>query len=106
VQEAEGLRDRLSQEGQQVTDLDAILDEMRDWEFDGTPRGIDELRDQVIEGLKLYEYALRRLADADNGPRPALADSDEVPEGYRNAVEEYFRQLGRDTGSGGRQQRR
>ena len=74
---------------------------MREWEFDGTPRGIDALRDQVIEDLKLFEYTLRRLADADNGPRPALADSDEVPEGYRKQVEEYFRALSRGTGSGG-----
>jgi hypothetical protein len=104
VEEAEDLRNRLAEEGQQVTDLDAILDAMREWQFDGTPRGIDELRDDVIEGLKLYEYALRRLAEADGGSRPALTDSDEVPEGYRKLVEEYFRALGRaQGGSGGRQ---
>jgi len=77
---------------------------MRQWEFDGTPRGINELRDQVIEDLKLFEYALRRMADANNGQRPALADSDEVPEGYRKAVDEYFRALSR--GPGGQQQPR
>jgi hypothetical protein len=74
---------------------------MRQWQFDGTPRGIDELRDQVIQGLKLYEYTLRRLAGADGGSRPALADSDEVPEGYRKQVEEYFRALSRRQASGG-----
>ncbi len=103
VDQAEALRDRLAEEGQQVTDLDEILDEMRDWQFDGTPRGIDALRDQVIEDLKLFEYALRRLVESDGRPRPALADSDEVPEGYRKQVEEYFRALSR---SGGQQQRR
>jgi hypothetical protein len=29
---------------------------------------------------------------------PSLADSDEVPEGYRKLVEEYFRALGRSYG--------
>jgi hypothetical protein len=104
VDQAEGLRDRLAEEGQQVTDLDEILAEMRDWEFDGTPRGIDDLRDQVIEDLKLFEYALRRLVDGDARPRPALADSDEVPEGYRKQVDEYFRALSRR--SGGQQRQR
>jgi len=106
LDEADTLRDRLAEEGQQVTDLDTILDEMRDWEFDGTPRGIDELRDQVIESLKLYEYTLRRLAEAGSGLRPALADSDEVPEGYRKQVEEYFRTLSRSSSSGGGQRQR
>ena len=103
LQDAQDLRDRLAQEGAQVTDLDEILGEMRDWQFDGTPRGIDELRDQVIENLKLFEYALRRLADGSAGKMPSLADADEVPEGYRKLVEEYFRALSRS--SGGQQQR-
>ena len=98
VNQAEALRDRLAEEGQQVTDLDEILAEMRNWQFDGTPRGIDELRHQVIDDLKLFEYTLRRLVNAELRPWPALADSDEVPEGYRKQVEEYFRALSRASG--------
>ena len=76
---------------------------MRNWEFDGTPRGIDELRDQVIDDLKVFEYTLRRLVDTELRPQPALTDSDEVPSGYRKQVEEYFRALSRSSGRPGRQ---
>ena len=103
IDQAEALRERLANENQQVTDLDEILNEMRDWEFDGTPRGIDELRHQVIDDLKVFEYTLRRLVDAELSPRPALADSDEVPSGYRKQVEEYFRALSRGSANPGRQ---
>jgi hypothetical protein len=101
--DVEELRDRLAEDNQQVTDLDEILEAMRDLEFDGTPRGIEELRGQIIEELKMFEYYLRRLADADSGRRPTLADSDEVPESYRQMVEEYFRALARSGDSGGQQ---
>ncbi len=103
IDQAEALRERLANEDQQVTDLDEILNEMRDWEFDGTPRGIDELRHRVIDDLKVFEYTLRRLVDAELRPRPALADSDEVPSGYRKQVEEYFRALSRGSGNPDRQ---
>lgn len=100
LSDIEDLRDRLAGDGQQVTDLDSILEAMRELEIDGTPLGIDELQAQVIEDLKMFEYYLRRLADAESGRRPSLADSDEVPESYRRMVEEYFRALARGGGSG------
>ena len=50
----------------------------------------------------MFEYYLRRLADTGSGRRPSLADSDEVPESYRQMVEEYFRALARG-GDGGQQ---
>ena len=73
---------------------------MRELQIDGTPRGIEELQAQIIEDLKMFEYYLRRLADAESGRRPFLADSDEVPESYRQMVEEYFRALARGGDSG------
>jgi len=102
LSDIEELRDRLAEDGQQVTDLDSILEAMRDLEIDGTPLGIEELQAQIIEDLKMFEYYLRRIADAESGRRPSLADSDEVPESYRQMVEEYFRALARG-GDGGRQ---
>ncbi|MFQ5742087.1 MAG: hypothetical protein ACE5HV_00715 [Acidobacteriota bacterium] len=98
VGDLEALREQLAQEGQQVSDLDAILAAMRDLRLDGTPRGIDELRSKVTEDLKLFEYFLRRLADRISGKRPYLSTSDQVPDGYRKLVEEYYRALARDPG--------
>lgn len=99
LREARELRDRLADDGYQVTDLDAVINSMSSLALDGTPRGIEELRASVIEDLKLFEYALRRLADPETARRPSLADSDEVPERYRELVEEYFRSLSRDAGT-------
>ncbi len=105
LSEAEELRDALAQEGVQVTDLDDVIAAMRDFdeEFTGTTRGLDELRDDVIDGLKLFEFWLRRVTDASSGERPQLAGSDRVPEGYRDLVEEYFRSLARDSEETGEQ---
>ncbi|NKB88404.1 MAG: DUF4175 family protein [Acidobacteria bacterium] len=98
LSDAEELRDALAEEGIQVTDLDEVIASMRDYQadFDGTARGIDQLRDDVIDGLKLFEFWLRRVADAASDERPQLAGSDRVPEGYRDLVEEYFRALARE----------
>jgi hypothetical protein len=98
IRDAERLRETLGEEGVQVTDLDRVLVAMRDFEgeFEGTARGLDELRGEVIDGLKLFEFWLRRVTDAATGRRPQLSSSDAVPEGYRELVEEYFRSLARE----------
>jgi len=88
-----------------VSDLDNVIAAMRelDEDFTGTTRGLDELRDEVIDGLKLFEFWLRRVTDASNEQRPQLAGSDRVPEGYRDMVEEYFRSLARESEETGEQ---
>ncbi|HJO05356.1 MAG TPA: hypothetical protein QGG47_15430 [Acidobacteriota bacterium] len=98
VADAEELLDRLGTDGLQTTDLDAVVGAMRDFEeqFQGTARGLDELSGDVIDGLKLFEFWLRRVSQAETGARPQLAGSDRVPEEYRSLVEEYFRALGQE----------
>ena len=98
VADAEELLDRLGADGMQTTDLDAVVEAMRDFEeqFQGTTRGLNELSDDVIDGLKLFEFWLRRVSQAEAGVRPQLAGSDRVPEEYRSLVEEYFRALSRE----------
>lgn len=100
IDDAERLREALGAEGVQTTDLDGVIAAMRDFDegFDGTTRGLDELRGDVIDGLKLFEFWLRRVTDATSGQRPQLSSSDAVPEGYRALVEEYFRALAREEG--------
>ena len=98
VADAEELRDRLGADGLQTTDLDTVVGAMRDFEeqFQGTTRGLDELSGDVIDGLKLFEFWLRRVSQAEAGVRPQLAGSDRVPEEYRSLVEEYFRALAQE----------
>ena len=95
----ERLREQLAQEGIQTTDLDNVLGGMRDWneDFDATERGLDALRGDVIDGLKQFEFWLRRVTDATGGQRPQLARTGEVPEAYHALVEEYFRALSRES---------
>jgi hypothetical protein len=68
---------------------------MRELEQQRTFRDMEELRalqEAVIEGLKEFEYAIRRQFQSDEA-RPVLAGGDDVPSGYRQLVEEYFRNL-------------
>lgn len=97
VADAERLRAALDEQGVQVTDLDQVIGAMRDFDEDfvGTTRGLDALREDVIDNLKLFEFWLRRVTDQAAGTAPQLGGSDRVPEGYRDLVEEYFRELAR-----------
>ena len=52
-------------------------------------------RRQVAEGLKRFEFTLRRKVEDSQGDQPALTATDEVPRGYRDLVAEYDRSLSR-----------
>ncbi len=47
----------------------------------------------MIEGLRQFEYRLWRDIEGEGGERLFLAGSDEVPPGYRELVEEYYKNL-------------
>jgi hypothetical protein len=51
----------------------------------------------VIDGLKSFEFSLRRELDG-NREKPQLGSGGDVPAEFRKFVEEYYRSL-----SGGRQ---
>jgi hypothetical protein len=53
------------------------------------------LRQEVVEGLKAYEFALRRANGDDAGSRVLLERSGEVPPAFKALVEEYYRSLSR-----------
>ncbi len=57
-----------------------------------TSAELARLQAAVTEGLKRFEFDLRRQIAAD-GAAVALSGSDEVPEAYRKLVEEYTRSL-------------
>ncbi len=56
---------------------------------------IAELQSFILEELKRFEYRLRREVDSEN-EELFLASSDEVPAGFRELIEEYYRALSRD----------
>ncbi len=103
--EAERLREELAQEGMDTDDLDAIIARLRQLERErpyGDPRGLAELQAQIIQDLKEFEYALRRELGGGDSRRLLLTGSDEVPPGYRELVEEYYKSLA-EQGSENRQ---
>ena len=92
----EALRADLRRERMDTTDLDQLLRQMGDLTLLGLnkdPLALESLRRDVVEGLRQFEYRLwRELRGADT-ERVYLGNSDQVPPGYRELVDEYFRKL-------------
>ncbi|HXV86739.1 MAG TPA: hypothetical protein VD793_08580, partial [Gemmatimonadales bacterium] len=96
IADARELRRLLSAEGVDVRDLDGYIGRLR--ELDGRsswgdPEAQRTLELEVIQGLKEFEFALRRQIEGGDQQRLFLSGSDEVPEGYRRLVERYYRAL-------------
>ena len=96
------LRDELRQEGVDVGELEEAIAGLRDFQRElGEPLGLDRLELEVIQGLKDFEFNLRKeLLGGAAAERLYLAGSDDVPEGYRELVEQYYRELSRRGGGG------
>ena len=78
-----------------VGDLAGIIQAMRNLDDPRAYESAEEiarLQSFVIEELKRFEYRLRREVDGDREDL-FLASSDEVPDGFRDLIEEYFRAL-------------
>ena len=50
------------------------------------------LQEQVSEGLKRFEFGLRRKVE-DEADRALVSGSDEVPQEFRKLVEQYYKSL-------------
>ncbi len=98
--EAGQLRDELRREGVGTPDLDAAIARLRQLEnrrIYGDPKGLDELQAAIIAGLKEFEYVLSRQIDPTDDRDLLLSGSDEVPDGYRELVEEYYKSLAEES---------
>jgi hypothetical protein len=103
-EQVRGLRDQLREAGRDAGDLQAVLDAMERLEREGiydNPAQVAGLQAAILDLLKQLEFGLRREVEAGGERRATLSGSDEVPEGYRGLVEEYYRALARSGGSGG-----
>jgi hypothetical protein len=95
---AESLRRELTQAGSDARDLDAVLRDLRSLNNSDRnfvdPRSLQALHAAALDRLKQFEFGLRREAEGGNQPL-SLSASDEVPAGFRTAIEEYYRSLAR-----------
>ena len=79
----------------EVGDLSEIIQAMRALDDPRAYQDVEELarlQSFVLEELKRFEYRLRREVDSDSDEL-FLAGSDEVPSGFRDLIEEYFKSL-------------
>jgi hypothetical protein len=97
------VRDQLRRAGRPVEELQAVLDAMNRLEREGiwdNPAQVAGLNEEVLEMLKRLEFDLRREVEGEAERRATLTGSDEVPPGYRELVEEYYKALAREGGGG------
>jgi hypothetical protein len=101
LDEAGQLREQLAREGFDVTDLDQVimdLSRLDDERVYDTPKELAQLQAAIVDGVKQFEYRLRRELAGDAEDRLLLGGSREVPEGFRKYVEEYYKTLSRREG--------
>jgi hypothetical protein len=94
--DAEALRRQLQQAGVNPRDLDEVLRDLKAFDNDRIyvdPRGLEALQAAAIDKLKKFEFSLRRKAEEGGNDSLSLSGSDQVPEGFRQAIEEYYRSL-------------
>ena len=99
--QAETLRDRLRDAGaplESLDSLDGVIDRFQRLEalgIYGEPRALAELQRELIESLRELDFDIRRHFAAESLDGPMVVGSGEVPAGYQDLVEEYFRSLAR-----------
>jgi hypothetical protein len=102
--QARDLQERLEVSGREASDLEDAIEAMEalgDPEVYGDLPQIASLQEQIRESLRRLEFSLRREVEGEDRGRAALGGSDEVPAGFRELVEEYFRNLARGGRGGG-----
>jgi hypothetical protein len=93
--DAQALRQQLQAAGINPADLEEAMRGLRAGGSESAysdPRGLEKLQAAALERLKQVDFNLRRKLDAGNESL-ALSGSDEVPAGFRTAIEEYYRLL-------------
>ncbi|HEY6413617.1 MAG TPA: hypothetical protein VIX42_08015, partial [Edaphobacter sp.] len=74
-----------------VTEMQ-LLDPSR---FPGNPAMVEQLHAQVLNDVDKLELELRRKADDPQSGQVRTSKSPTVPQGYQDAVAEYYRRLGK-----------
>lgn len=103
-EQVRGVRERLGEAGRPVEELHAVLEAMNRLEREGiydNPAQVAGLQEEILEMLKRLEFGLRREVEGQSAAPAARSGTDEVPEGYRKLVEEYYKALARSGRGGG-----
>jgi len=99
-EQLEDLRDQLRQEGIDSEDLDRIiarLGELGSGASLAGPESIAALEHDIVQGLKEFEFGLRKSILPSEDDRLLQAGDGEVPEGYEEMVEDYYKALAGET---------
>ena len=100
--EAEELRRYLNEAGANAPELSEVIEDLRSL-ASARPYGdlpaLAQLQNELRENLQRLEFRIRREVEGDGSDRAVLNGFDEVPEGFRTLVEEYFRALSRSDGT-------
>jgi hypothetical protein len=97
--ELQELQSQLRAEGIDTGELDRVISGMRDLGVGDTyedTRSAIRLQRELLQGLKEFEYGLRRALTGPDPERLEQVGSDKVPPEYRDLVEEYYRALAGD----------
>jgi len=100
-EEVRDLRRKLGEAGRDGEELDGVLRAMRRLQVGSiydNPAQVARLQEDVLLGLKGLEFGLRRAVEGGGGRAAVFTGSDDVPDGYRALVEEYYRALARTRG--------
>ena len=100
AQDAEQLRKLLGQQKIDGKELDQIISQLHQLDSERAyqdPEGLAKLEQAATDNIKRFEYTLRRRLDA-NTNQVFLSGTDDVPEQYRKAVEQYYRSLSKGGG--------
>ncbi len=95
-QELQQLRNQLRAEGIDTGELDRVISSMRDLGASNIyedRRSAIRLHRELLQGLKEFEYGLRRALTGPDPEQLQQVGSDKVPAEYRELVEEYYRAL-------------
>ncbi len=98
--DAQQLRQQLQAGGMNPKDLDQIMRDFAALDSDlpyADPKGLQQLQAAALEHLKKFEFTLRKKMESGN-ESVSLSGSDEVPAGFRQAIEEYYRALAKKGG--------
>lgn len=93
--DAQALQRDLQRQGVNTDDLDRAIQNLRgmlDPSRLEETHAASDLKAQTIDGLKTFEFGLRRDADND---RVVIDRTGDVPPAYRQSVEEYYRAIGK-----------
>ena len=93
--DAQQLRRMLQGQRLDAKELDEILRSLRALDNERTYQDATELarlQQNVAEGMKRFEFNLRRRAEL-KGNEVFLSGAEDVPESYRKLVEQYYKSL-------------